>query len=142
LTKDKPLPEGFVINEKIAERVKSHLSDEQLSCTAAHRIAAQFKVTPAFIGHIVDAIDIRLYKCQLGLYGYPNKRGWADAGVTEMAIPEEFTRAIRDETNEDNEITCAQLWKLAAEYGISRMQAGYIVDTLGTRIIKCQLGAF
>ena len=142
MTKDKVLPIGFEIDEKIATEIKTQLMDKMLPCASAHKIAQYFKVSPAFVGHTVDALEIRLSKCQLGLYGYPNKRGWEEARVTEMDIPEDFAQALRQKAADEKELTCLEVWKLAAKFGVLRKHAGYIADTLNLRIIKCQLGAF
>ena len=141
MSKDKELSDGFEVDEKIAEEIRTQLEDSQLSCVKAHLIAKQFEVSPAVIGHTVDALDIRLTKCQLGLYGYRNKQGWDEAGVMDMVIPEDFAKILRYKAAEE-ELTCLKLWGLAAEYGVSRMQAGYITDKLDIRINNCQLGAF
>ena len=142
MAKDKLLPEGFVLDEAIAGEIKTRLIDGSLSCAKAHKIAQQLTVSPIVIGHTADALGIRLNKCQLGLYGYPNKKGWDISGVTELDTPDDFTQALRTETTDQNQITCLDLWELAAQYSISRMQAGYFAEKLDISIIKCQLGAF
>ena len=142
MAKDKLLPEGFVLDEVIADEIKACLIDGSLSCVNAHKVAQQLGVTSSVIGHTADALGIRLNKCQLGLFGYPNKKGWNISGVTELEAPDDFTQALRAETADQNQITCLDIWDLAAQYSVSRMQAGYIAEKLDISIIKCQLGAF
>lgn len=139
---DKPLPEGFTMDSEIENAIRDHLVDGHLSCAHAHAIARAHNVLPALIGHTVDALNIRLTRCQLGLFGYPHKKGWAASGVTELPTPERFVKALKEAAGDENKITCLALWQLAAEYKVSRMQAGYLADGHNIQIMHCQIGAF
>jgi hypothetical protein len=142
MSKGKALPPGFTVNSEIAAEMRERLEDGMLSCARAHGIARKLKVSPELIGHTADALDIRLSKCQLGLFGYPNKTGWEKAGIPEKPIPDDFAADLQSTASGQDEITCLALWEKAAEYGVSRMQAGYITEYVGLHIVHCQLGAF
>ena len=63
------------INPTIADRIKGHVSEDEITCAAAHGIAETLKVPPAEVGSTLDLMEIRIGKCQLGLFGYsPQKR--------------------------------------------------------------------
>jgi hypothetical protein len=142
VSKDKILPEGFVVDDLVAQEIEAQLEEGMLSCARANVIAQKMTISPSLIGHTVDALGIRLYRCQLGLFGYPNKKGWADAGLLDSQISPEFAKVLSEAKSEMDELTCLQLWNLAAEYHIDRLRAGYIAEKLGIRIVACQLGAF
>jgi hypothetical protein len=142
MTKTKDLPPGFTVDSDIAAKMQEQVEDGMLSCARAHGIARKMKVSPELIGHTADALDIRLSKCQLGLFGYPHKKGWDAAGVPEKPIPDDFTADLQSTIAGQDKITCLVLWEIAAKHGISRLQAGYIAENLGIRIVDCQLGAF
>jgi hypothetical protein len=141
VSKDKVLPETFQLDDKIAEEVNKQLLDNCLSCAVAHAIAKRFDVSPSEIGYTADALGIRLNRCQLGLFGFPNKKGWDQTDVAEMPIPELFAQELRDSAPSGT-LSCLHLWELAAKHHVPRMQAGYIAEKLGIRIDQCQLGAF
>ena len=140
--KSKEVPLGFIIDNEIEKTIKNHLVDELLSCSDANKIAMQYDVSPDTIGHTVDALNIRLTRCQLGLFGYLNKKGWEAAGVTKLPIPEEFVNALKAAAGDAKKITCLELWNLAEVYKLTRMHAGYLADSQDIQIRNCQIGAF
>ncbi len=142
MSKDKPLPADFVMNDTIALEIQNQISDDLLSCGKAHAIAKKINISPADIGSTADALNIRLNRCQLGLFGYPNKKGWESSGVSALPVPEGFEQALRAETAPTGRITCAAFWEFISDYKITRMQAGFLADQLGIRITNCQIGAF
>ena len=87
-------------------------------------------------------MDIRLTRCQIGLFGYPNKKGWIEAGVKDLPVADSFVAALNAKAGANKCISCIELWDLAGAHKISRMQAGYLADKLGLQIMDCQLGAF
>ncbi|TFG72383.1 MAG: hypothetical protein E4H27_02730 [Anaerolineales bacterium] len=142
MSKDKPLPAGFVVNDAIASEIQAQISDNGLSCAKAHAIAKKYNAPPSEIGTTADALKLRLNRCQLGLFGYPNKKGWEASGVSVLPVPEGFEQALIAQTAPTGHITCAAFWKFISDYNLSRMQAGYIADQLEIRITNCQIGAF
>ncbi len=142
MSTEKLLPVGFLVDENIAQEILAQLEDGMLSCARAHAVAKHFNVQPSHIGHTVDALEIRLKRCQLGLFGYPNKKGWEDAGIKDLPIPDEFEQALSAKASVLGSLSCETLWQLAAAYKLPRMQVGYIANKLNIRIVSCQLGAF
>ncbi|MDF1515410.1 MAG: hypothetical protein P1S60_16490 [Anaerolineae bacterium] len=142
MSTDKKIAEDFTLDENIKEAMLSYADDNKLTCAQAHSLAGKFEVSPLVIGHSADVLSIRLVQCQLGLYGYPGKKGWDAAGVANLPEPEAFITALKASVDVENGMNCLDLWHLAASHNISRMQAGYIAEKAGIRIMNCQLGAF
>lgn len=139
---EKTLPEDFVVDAVLAAAIETALTDSLLPCAVAFRVAETHVVAPLLVGQTADVLGIRLTRCQLGLFGYPgHAKGWDALAGT--AISEDLAAAVRAAADEaGGMIACAQLWELAVQFGISRLQMGYVVDQLGLRIGACQLGAF
>ncbi|MGC9523334.1 MAG: hypothetical protein ACP5HG_15800 [Anaerolineae bacterium] len=139
---DKDIPEDITPDEEIAAAVKARLVDGKLACGSAFAIAHKLGVEPLAVGEAADALPARLYHCQLGLFGYPNKQAWGDTNVASRPVPHGLPEALHAAKDESDHLTCAKLWELASEFRISRMQIGYLADKLGIKITSCQLGAF
>lgn len=54
--------------EKIIEAIKKTAKEERLSCTAARKIASDFKVPPKVVGDLCDELKIRIKACELGCF--------------------------------------------------------------------------
>jgi len=127
----------------LAEAIKQALIDGQLPCAMAFMIAADAGVTPLQVGEEADRLEIRLSKCQLGLFGYGPKAEGKHRRVTPMAnVPVELEAAIRGAVGTDGKLSCAAAWQIAAKLGLSRQTVSDAVEGLGLRINQCQLGAF
>ena len=130
-------------DKKLAEAIRGRLRENLLTCTAAFSVAEDEGVDPLVVGQTADAIQVHLSRCQLGLFGYPgHAKGWATARVGENSFPEELEEALRAARDRDGNLSCASAWELAEQFGISRIEVGFISDRLGVRIRQCQLGAF
>jgi hypothetical protein len=129
-------------NAAIAAAIREHLTDGNLPCADAFAVAAKERVTARSVGEAADMLSIRLARCQLGLFGYPGKKGWVGAGVTVLAVPEGLEAAITAARDPDGHLTCVAAWRLADRFGTSRMQVGWIAEQMAVKIVSCQLGAF
>jgi hypothetical protein len=138
---DKELLTNFTTDEAIANAIHEHLRDEKLPCAAAFRIAEAQDVTPLEVGKTADQLEIHLTRCQLGLFGYPQGKGWRTA-LPEIANPEALKSAIEARLNEKGELPCRAAWEIAEAHGLPRMHVGYLADKLGIRLTTCQMGAF
>ncbi len=156
-------PNAEVTSETIAQAIDERLDDGKLPCAEAFAIAEAQEMKPRLVGQTADALQVRLCRCQLGLFGYPGKTGWdiphlvADEPVTAQPVPEGLEAAIREVAGvadvhdpsaqrfveaSEGRLSCAQVWDLAARFNVPKMLVGYVVDQLGIRIVACQLGAF
>lgn len=137
-----PRSECLSLDPEVAAAIEVRARDGKLSCADGHKIAAVVGVSPLTVGRTADALGIRLTRCQLGLFGFPDKQGWKAARVDTHPIPEGLTEAISAARDEGGNLTCKRAWELAAEFRVSRLQIGYLADQLGIHFVSCQLGAF
>ena len=131
-------PPEIKLNSQIAEAVKRKVLDGRITCAAAHKIARELDTPPAEVGVTVDLLEIRISKCQLGLYGYsPQKRIVKPA---ENVSPQ-LEKAI-NESLVNNCLLCLPCWEIAKRFGIARMNVSAACETLEVKISSCQLGCF
>lgn len=55
-------------DEKLVLAVKEAAQEGKLSCTAARKIAGDFKVAPKVVGDICDQQKIKIKACELGCF--------------------------------------------------------------------------
>jgi hypothetical protein len=131
-------PPGLTPEPAIQEAVRRHADAGELPCAVAFQIAADLKVSPAAVGRTLDLMEVRLVKCQLGLFGYsPQKR------IVKPQPPEtpELAAAIRAAL-EKGRLPCRAAWALAERFKLGKMAVSGACEALGIKIKPCQLGAF
>ena len=139
---DKTMPQDASPDPAIAKEIESRLVDGKLPCTAAFVIAHELTVPASEVGKSADLMEVRLSRCQLGYFGYPNKQAWDQVDVSSMEIPDGLKSAIEEAQKEAGDVSCAKLWLLAATYQVPRLLVGYLADQAGVHVTPCQLGAF
>jgi len=131
-------PPGTKLDQQLAAQIREKAAEGKISCAAVHKIAAQMNTPAAEVGVAADLMEVRISKCQLGLYGYsPEKRIVRPA---EQVSPD-LEQAIRGGM-QDNHLTCSAAWAIALQLGIPKMNVSAACETLGIKIRSCQLGAF
>ena len=131
-------PAGAKVNEKIEAAVTPKAEDGGVTCAAAHAIAGDLKVPPEDVGATLDLMELKIQKCQLGLFGYtPNKKVVTPAET----IDSRLESALREHVS-DNRLSCLDCWAVADRLQIKRMEAASVCEALGIKISPCQLGAF
>jgi hypothetical protein len=126
------------VNPEIEAALREMASNAELPCAVAFKIASDLNVEPKEVGHGADLLEMRLTKCQLGLFGYqPAKR------IVKQAehVTEDLERAIKERLK-DGRLPCADAWKIAKDLGIRKMEVSSACQTLGIKISSCQIGAF
>jgi len=131
-------PTGTALNQAIAEQVRQYISNERITCADAHRIASDLNVHPSEVGRTFDLLEVRLTKCQLGLFGYGPRRSIITAAETVSSD----LKSVINNALEDNRLSCADSWRIAEEFGITRMEIARALEALKVKITPCQLGAF
>jgi hypothetical protein len=129
---------GRSIDPVIKEKLETLRQQDQITCAAAHRAAAELNLPPAEVGIQMDLMELRLVRCQLGLFGHG-----PDAGPVEkdIEVPEDVKARLKNSAKEGR-ISCKDCWDIAAEFKISRPDMGAVCEHLSLRIKPCQLGAF
>ena len=126
------------IDPGMASAVEDKASDKKITCAAAFKIVDTCKTTADEVGFTLDMLEIRIIRCQMGIFGYePEKKA-----VKPMdSVPDELERAIRDKLVNER-LTCASAWEIAGSLKIPKMRVSSACETLGIKIKPCQLGAF
>jgi hypothetical protein len=128
----------------VQNQLRSNLDEEgQIHCDAAHRIAEELGVEPLYVGEQADEIEIRISRCQLGLFGYAQLKGMPGFRLVKKldAPPEAASAAVRKSAKQGL-ISCLTLWRLAGRHGLTKGDMGNIAETLELKITPCQLGCF
>lgn len=125
-------------DQSLLNTVKEMSIDGSISCYTAFKLAANLKEKPENIGRAIDFLEIKISKCQLGLFGYqPDKK---IAHAVDAVLPE-LKEKIRNGLI-GNKLYCISAWEIAQESGIKKMDVADACETLKIKISRCQLGAF
>lgn len=124
--------------DRIVQAVQERAREGKLSCGAAFRIAEQLVVNPRKVGEAADALDIRLYHCQLGLFGYDGEERIVHP-AEEVSL--ELEQAIREGVIA-RRLPCAVAWAIASRFGVPKTRVADAAERLEIRIGQCQLSAF
>ena len=126
-------------DEKIAAAIRAKLTAGELACADAERISGENGVTMAEVGRTTDLLEIRIGRCQLGLFGYdaPGGRVVKPADGVDAGLES----AIRGRLS-DGKLPCRAAWEIAAERKIPRLNVCSACEALKIKVKPCQLGAF
>jgi len=131
-------PSDVKINEQIARAIEKKTIDGIITCADAEIIAGTLEVTMQDVGVAVDLMEIRISKCQLGLFGYSPEKMIVNPADS---VPGSLERSIR-ETLVNDRLPCAAAWNIAAKSGIPKMEVSAACEALKIKVKPCQLGAF
>jgi hypothetical protein len=130
------------MDERLRQALHDRLVDGKLPCNRAHAIARTLGVEPLVVGFAASELDIRIFRCQLGLFGYGPKAEGKHKIVHPMdEVPERLAARLRASAAEDG-ITCEAIWNVADDLGYQRLVASSAVEAMGLRVTRCQLGCF
>jgi hypothetical protein len=122
----------------VAEAVNHRVKEGEIACASAFKIVDELGVTPDEVGLAVDLAEIRIVKCQLGLYGY--QPGRSSLKPADSVLPD-MEEAIRGALKEGR-LTCKACWEIAERFGVPKMGVSSACEALKVKISSCQLGAF
>lgn len=131
------------MREEIIREAQARAVDGQVACEDAHAIAAELGISPLEVGLAVNrATNLRFYRCQLGLFGYgPKAEGKHKIVLAAAHVPLEI-RAALEELAEDGTIGCAEVWALAERFRYPRLGIANMVEAMGLKLRRCQIGCF
>ena len=126
------------VDPVIARAIEEKTVEKTIKCAGAFKIVEGFGTTADEVGFTIDMLEIRIIRCQMGIFGYePEKKA-----VKPMEnVPDELESAIRDKLM-DGILTCPLAWEVARTLKIPKMRISSACETLGIKIKSCQLGAF
>jgi hypothetical protein len=129
---------GAKLNEKIAAKVREKMSDDILSCGAAHFIAEELGVAASEVGITLDLLEVRIGKCQMGLFGYgEKKRIVKPADKVEPELQKEIESLLVD-----GRLPCKAAWDIAEKFKMKRLYLANACEKLNLKINSCQIGSF
>jgi hypothetical protein len=131
-------PEGAKPDPRVAEALKTKIKDGAVSCAAAHRIARALNLLPKEVGRTMDLMELKIVKCQMGLFGYTPEKKIVQPADT---VSPELEAAITAEWK-DGRLSCRTAWDIADRFGISRMEMASACEALAVKVSPCQIGAF
>lgn len=126
------------MDKEIANQVRERAQEGELSCAAAFRIAENLEVNPLEVGQAADELEVRLNRCQLGLFGYDGEERIVHPAES---VSPELELAIR-EGLVVGRLPCAVAWALATRFDVRKLDVANAAEKLDIRIGQCQLGAF
>jgi hypothetical protein len=129
---------GAELNETIGARIKEKTSEKRISCAEVHTIAAELSVAPADVGVAVDLLELRIIKCQLGLFGYGKEK---NIPVLSEKINPDIELAIKSCLINDR-LPCSASWEIAKKFNVSKPMVAAVCESMKIKISPCQLGAF
>lgn len=138
----KPFSEKYGANQKpeasIQTAISKSVKEDDLACAVAFDIAEQLKVSPDRVGRTADLLNVRLVKCQLGLFGYPPKTKIVEPAAR---VDEQLAAAVRGGLV-NSRLPCRTAWEIAARLNLRKMAVSSACEAMGIKIKPCQLGAF
>jgi len=131
-------PPNRKVTAEVAEEVKKRAAGGEISCREAFKLAADLGVPVAEIGFTLDMLEVRIVKCQLGLFGYGPPKKIVKSSET---VPPRLEEAIR-EVLVNGRLPCIKAWETAERFGIPKMDVSSACEALNIKIRPCQLGSF
>jgi hypothetical protein len=123
---------------EIAADIQDKAKEGKISCGACFRIVEDRNVPPSRVGRNVDLLEFRIIQCQLGLFGYfPEKKIVEPAQVVSPALRDAIHGALVGA-----KIPCAEAWRIAKDFGLSKINVSAACEALKIKVHPCQLGAF
>lgn len=126
------------VDPLIKAEIKKRIKGPELPCALAFEIAKTLEVTPQAIGKTADLMNLRLVKCQLGLFGYgPEKKI-----VRAQTCDNDRLGAAIEAAMADGRVSCRQAWDIAAGLNLRKLTVSGVCEGMNLKVKPCQLGAF
>jgi hypothetical protein len=132
---------GTIINEQVARMVREKSPGGEIACVTCEKISKELEVDISEVGITVDILEIKIKKCQLGLFGYGKRPNHGKDIQAADSVSDEMKCAI-EEAAENGKVTCVALWTIADRLGTKRKEVSAACETLKLKIRECQLGTF
>jgi hypothetical protein len=128
-------------NERIARAIREKSPGGELACEMGEKISKELKVGISEVGITADLLEMKIKKCQLGLFGWGKKLNRGKDIHAADSVSVEMKSALEDAA-ENGAVNCAALWAIADRLGAERKAVSAACDALRLKIRACQLGAF
>ena len=131
-------PKNSRVDESLKEAIFAQAKDNNIACKKAEGIAGEKRVAIAEVGKAIDILNINIIECQLGLFGYGDKKKIVQPA---KEIATELKTKI-EQSLRNGKLSCVSAWKIAAELSIPRMRVCAACEALKIKVKPCRLGAF
>ena len=128
-------PGNSTIDPQLETHVRGASKDNRITCKSAEDLAQDLSIPISQVGRVVDLLEIKITECQLGVFGTGKENKAPDPQS------EKLNKQLSQVTA-DKQLSCTDAWKVAQETKFSRSQVRAACDSLGIKIVSCQLGAF
>jgi hypothetical protein len=131
-------PDKVTVSEKLTEGVKRASKKGDITCASAAKISDSQKIGMDKVGIAIDLAEIRIIKCQLGLFGY-------GSGKTALKPSESVSKELKDAIKKalvKGYLPCVAAWHIAERFSIPRISVAAACEALHIKVKPCQLGAF
>ncbi len=126
------------IEKNIKDEIFKKVMENRLPCASAFKISKDFDMSPSIIGAFLDKLDIRINKCQMGLFGYrPEKKI-----IKPLDSPADKLINAINNASSNGRLSCENAWNIADRLKLGRMTVSAGCETTSIKITHCQLGAF
>jgi len=129
---------GAVVDPVLRDALLNRASEGELPCAVAFEVAKELGMLPESVGEAADLLELRLVKCQLGLFGYRPEKSIVKPAAS---VSPELEKAILAGLVNDR-LPCKTAWDIANEFRIRKMKVSGACDAMGIKIKPCRLGAF
>lgn len=126
--------------EELRNKIRGSTVAGRLPCPSAFRIAEELGITPLEVGREATRMEIKISRCQLGLFGYE------DLGSRSIVkpmdnVPPDLKQAMESRLI-SGKLPCKAAWEIAALLKVGKVQVSGAAEALGIKISACQLGCF
>ncbi|MBL0712886.1 MAG: hypothetical protein JJV98_04230 [Desulfosarcina sp.] len=129
---------SVAVDADLSRALESAIKNGGLRCQTAHAIARRQNKSPLEAGTAADLLNVRIVRCQLGLFGYlPRKRIVKPAETVDPALAAEIRAAL-----ENGRLPCKTAWAIADRRQLPRLAVAETCEALKIKMCDCQLGAF
>lgn len=123
-----------VIKNTILHRAK----DGKISCADAFDIAKELNAPVDRIGITIDLLDIKLTKCQLGLFGFkPKRKLLKPSNLADPNLKDAISEAL-----DKGRLSCKRAWDISSRFNVNKITVSSACEFMEIKINDCQLGAF
>jgi len=126
------------VDARLTEAVLAGSNNGKIKCIQAFHVVAELLVSPLEVGRAADLRELRITHCQLGLFGYGDKK---KVVLPAAEIRSDLEGLVRNAL-EDGRLSCAEAWKIAEICRVPKMEVSALCERLQIKIGSCQLGAF
>ena len=127
-----------IVNPEIKNHILQRSKDGKMSCTVAFEIAGEQNISPDKMGITIDLLNIKMTKCQLGLFGYkPKKKLLKPSNLTGPDLKDDISKAL-----DKGRLSCKRAWDISSRFNVDKITVSSTCEFLGIKINDCQLGAF